>query len=166
MIFSLSFTGFFHPKAACTRSFVGTFCLYNYLAGLFAVCLLSFSLPCNFMVTSCCCCELFLFGFHFAALKIIILLVVAHIAVDFHQSWWFGCCLEMAKFLSVACCVAIVSLSLLCLTLLLGFNCWTFGGSLFLCSRCFSITVISALWNYIHHGITLNACMCIMHHSL
>jgi hypothetical protein len=35
-----------------------------------------------------------------------------------------------------------------------------------LCSRCFSITVISALWNYIHHGITLNACMCIMHHSL
>jgi hypothetical protein len=87
-----------------------------------------------------------------------------------HRSWWFGWCLEMAKFLSVSCCVAIVCLSLVCLThssyYFLVLTVKLLGA---LCSdvlRCFSITVISALWNYIHHRITLNACMCIMRHSL
>ncbi len=75
----------------------------------------------------------------------------------------------MVKFLSVACCVTIVSLLLVCLTRssyylvltveLLGVLCFGVQGAF--PSLLFQLCEITYI-----HGTTLNACMCVMHHSV
>jgi len=89
------------------------------------------------MVTSCYCrYELFLFGFHDAAAKIIVCCCTGCCCPG---PVWLGCCLKMANSLSVAFPSHTHTQTVV--TTWFPWNVELLGGSLSWCSSCFSITV-------------------------
>ncbi len=147
----------------------------------FICCLSQLFLAALFMATwRSCRGELFLFGFHDAAAKIIILFVCC-CTFWFVCCWaccyclgfiWLGCCLEMANFLLVACCVlqflffSTNSLSLACISLayssynllLLGFlETLSFWGLLYISAQsAFPSLAFQLCEIRCDHGTTLN----------